>query len=73
VVLLEVPKLHPATVIEAAAATVQAASHRRFLSIIAPGLHLQMSAIPRECLFYTSRCGPRAEALAFTSAQVNQN
>jgi hypothetical protein len=33
--LPELPELHPATAIEAVAATVQAASHRVFLSFIA--------------------------------------
>jgi hypothetical protein len=34
--LPELPELHPATAREAVAATVQAASHRWFMSFIAP-------------------------------------
>jgi hypothetical protein len=36
---LELPELHPATAIEAVAATAQAASHRLLPSFIASGLH----------------------------------
>jgi hypothetical protein len=37
--LPEVPELHPATAIEAVAATAHAASHLLFPSFIASGLH----------------------------------
>jgi hypothetical protein len=37
--LPELPELHPATAIEAVAATAQAASHLLFPSFIASGLH----------------------------------
>jgi hypothetical protein len=70
VALLELPELQPATAIEAVAATVQAASHWRFFSIIAlvPPSHC-CPALWRERLFYTSRRSTRTEALAFTSAR----
>src|SRR5258708_3228175 len=70
--LVELVELHPAAVIEAVAATAQAASHRRFFSIIAldPPSHW-CPALSRERLFYTPRRSTGTEALGFTSARID--
>jgi hypothetical protein len=68
--VLELPELHPASVIAAVAATVQAASHRLSISFIASGLHRLKSREYRECMCYTSGRNTREEALAFASAHL---
>jgi hypothetical protein len=63
--LLELFEEHPAAVMDAAATSPQAASHRCLLSVIAMASVHQRHAISRERLIYTPITNAGDEALAF--------
>jgi hypothetical protein len=69
--LAELAELHPAATRQAVATTAQAASRRRFLSIIArPPSPMHRNVAGH--LLYTSQCDAQAEALACTYIAVDR-